>query len=308
MSKQWPEEDSFACAEYEPFLERLLFGELEEAEKVAIEQHLEGCSQCRTALADAKQGLAALDAVDEPPLPFPEEAEDSPVSSEAAWSDFQKRVDPSSWKGRERGASNQKPDSSSTPWWLPYRGAAAAALLLVGFGAGQWFAAPRDVAQPAPASLTSAGFEVLRVEAGAVEALARAELLSDVGLRYVIGLQDLLQGVMTLAVGGAERTDLSATRDDARGLIRDGRLLRRSLDPAKDELFLSAINRAELFLEELAAVEGNGTGTGVRVVQAALLESQLSDQIAAIDLESEVDRALEGAGWIGEDFARRKEF
>ena len=307
MSKQRPE-DSFACAEYEPFLERLLFGELADAEKVAIEQHLEGCSQCRTALADAREGLAALDVVDEPPLPFPEEAEDAPVSSEAAWTDFQKRVDPSLLQGGKSGGPDPKPVPSPAPWWLPYRGAAAAALLLVGFGVGQWFAAPKNVAQPATASLTPAGFEVLRVEAGAVEALARAELLSDVGLRYVIGLQDLLQGVMTLSVSGAELADLSATRDDARGLIRDGRLLRRSLDPEKDELFLSAINRAELFLEELAVVEGNGTETGVRVVQAALRDSQLSDQIAAIDVESEVDRALEGAGWIGEDFARRKEF
>jgi hypothetical protein len=85
-------------------------------------------------------------------------------------------------------------------------------------------------------------------------------------------------------------------------------LLRRSLDPGRDAAFLDTINRAEIMLEELAAVESDPTGTGVRIVQATLRGSQLLFQIAALNIEKEVDVALEASGWLGEEFIQRKEF
>ena len=91
-------------------------------------------------------------------------------------------------------------------------------------------------------------------------------------------------------------------------LIRDGRLLRRALDPNRDATFLATVNRAEFFFEELAAFEGDPAGRNVRIVQASLRESRLPDQLAALDVERKVDLALQVAGWIGEELLQRKEF
>jgi hypothetical protein len=157
------------------------------------------------------------------------------------------------------------------------------------------------------ASIQTASLEELTVEAQAVEALTRAELLSDVGLRYVNGLQQLLQGVMETPAGSVQAVDVTATREQAADLIRDGRLLRRSLDPSRDGAFLDTIDRAEIMLEELA-VESDPTGTGVRIVQATLRGSRLLFQIAALNVEKEVDVALEASGWLGEELVQRKEF
>ena len=150
--------------------------------------------------------------------------------------------------------------------------------------------------------------ESLTVEAQAIEALARAEILADVGLRYVTGLQDMLHSVTDLSVRDVSATDMAITRERARELIRDGRLLRRSLDQERDVMFLDAIARAELFLEELSALEVDLSGANVRIVQATLRESQLPNKLSALNVENEVALALEASGWIGQELVQRKEF
>jgi len=298
----------FACAEHEAQLEALLFGELQGAEKEALEHHLEVCPRCRQALAEAKHGLEALSSLKEAPLPYSEyqPATAGPSQPNIAWVDFQKRL------SLKKGVEDKESGRVSNRWWSDYRLAAAAALVIVGVAVGRWTTPP--IAAPvrptgATVSLQDvSSLESLTVEAHAVEALARAEILADVGLRYVTGLQDMLHSVTDLSVRDVSATDMAITRERARELIRDGRLLRRSLDQEQDVMFLDAITRAELFLEELAALEVDSSGANVRIVQAVLRESQLPNKLSALNVENEVALALEASGWIGQELVQRKEF
>jgi predicted anti-sigma-YlaC factor YlaD len=290
-------EGKFGCNEMEPELQKLLFGELDEAEKATVEHHLEMCSRCRAAFEDAKVGLSALAGLEEAPLPYsePGAAPADPDQSNVAWTDFRERL-------------QLKEQKKAFRWSGFYKVAAAAAFVLIGFGLGRVGTTGGEAIVPGNISETLADLDTLRVEPAAVEALARAEVLSDLGRHYVDGLDGLLGDVMGASIGTVTPTELALTRERARELIRDGRLLRRSLDAEQDRLFLNAIVRAELFLEELAAVQGNGAGTSVRIVQATLRDSQLSDQFAALDLDKEVTMALAATGWIGEELVQRKEF
>ncbi len=287
----------FGCNEMEPELQKLLFGELDEAEKAAVEHHLEMCSRCRAAFEDAKVGLSALAGLEEAPLPYSESGAvpADPGQSNVAWTDFQQRL-------------RVKEQKKTIRWSGLYKVAAAAAFVLIGFGLGRVGTTGEETIVPGNISETLADLDTLRIEPAAVEALARAEVLSDLGRQYVDGLDRLIEDVMDVSVGPRTPTELALTRERARELIRDGRLLRRSLDPEQDRLFLIAISRAELFLEELAAVQENGAGASVRIVQATLRDSRLSDQFAALDLDKEVTMALAASGWIGEELAQRKEF
>jgi predicted anti-sigma-YlaC factor YlaD len=287
----------FGCNEMEPELQKLLFGELDEAEKPAVVHHLGMCSRCRAAFEDAEAGLDALAALEEAPLPYNEAGAvpADPDRSSVEWTEFQQRL--------QRGEQKK-----TARWSSLYKVAAAAAFVLVGFGLGRVGTTSQETIAPENISETLAELDTLRVEPAAVEALARAEILSDLGRQYVDGLDGLITDVMAASVGNVTPTELALTRERARELIRDGRLLRRSLDSERDGSFISAINRAELFLEELAAVQGNGAGTSVRIVQASLRDSRLSDQFAALDLDKEVTMALAASGWIGEELVQRKEF
>jgi hypothetical protein len=290
-----------ACPERESALQELLFGELGVVERKELEHHLAVCSRCRRALGDARHGLAALSMLEDAPLPFGEHemTSDEPTHPEVAWVDFQRKL---------RLRQDQEEERTTASWWL-HRAAAAAALLVLGFGLGRWGTASREsgggVTDP---HAQSASIDELKVDAQAVEALTRAELLSDVGLRYVNGLQQLLQGVMETPAGDVKAVDIASTREQAADLIRDGRLLRRTLDPSRDGAFLDTIDRAEIMLEELAAVENDPGGTSVRIVQATLRGSRLLYQIAALNVQKEVDIALEASGWLGEELVERKEF
>ena len=290
----------FSCPEHEASLQALLFGELEGADKEALEHHLRICTRCRLALEDARLGLRALSSLEEDPLPYSEhEAAGEQSQSDIVWVDFQKRL------------RLHEAVGSSTSWRSTYRVVAAAALVIVGFTAGRWLTPRLDSVStelPAESVAQGSGADTLRVEARAVEALARAELLSDVGLSYVVGLQDLLNEVMQYSVGNISYGDLAISRERARELIRDGRLLRRTLDATRDQMFLTTINRAEVFLEELAVLEIDTNNADVRIVQASLSRSGLHDQISALDVENEVALALEASGWIGEEIVERKEF
>ncbi len=79
-----------------------------------------------------------------------------------------------------------------------------AAVLVIGIGLGLG-----RLDTPPSAGLTEiAAVENLDISPEALLALERAELLSDVGVRYVDGLQDLLVGVMELSVDVVSTEDL----------------------------------------------------------------------------------------------------
>jgi len=275
-----------ACADREPALEALLFDELEASEREALDRHLEACARCREALEDARRGLASLRAVVAPPLPY---AEGQPPE-EAAWVAFSRRLAP-----------RQEPQRFATNparFFSIRQALAAAAVLALGIGIGRW-AVPSAPARPA--GNEGDGRREFQVDPRAVDALARAELLSDLGIRYVNDLQKLLRSVAEVSVDAATPGDLASARERARELLGDGRLLRRSLHPEVDLAFLTAIDRAEVFLEELAAVEDDGTGADLYVVQASLRRSRLPDELRSLDVERKVALALEASGGIGEE-------
>lgn len=277
------------CHDREAQLEASLFGELDREADAALREHVAQCSGCRAALDDARLALTALGSVSDAPLPY-EEARSEQADSERAekaWSALRRRLEPK---------ASARPHRA-------YELFAMAAVLVIGIGLGR-------LAAPPGSGLTEVtSVENLEIAPEALLALERAELLSDVGVRYVDGLQDLLVDVMELSVDVVSTDDLLLTRERASELLRNGRLLETALDADEDRDLLRAIRRAELFLEELAAVESSTSGTSVGVFQASLEGSRLPDQLAAIDLNGKVSLALDASGWIGrEEGGARKEF
>jgi hypothetical protein len=263
-----------ACPEQEPALEALLFGELSGADRGALEDHLEGCERCRSALADARRAAAGLEALGEPPLPYPSVTTGGGETT-AEWTEFKRRLAP-----RRR--------------WQPL---AAAALLLVGVGLGRWLL-PGHGSDAPPVGVTA---ETAGVGAEAVDALARAEVLTDLGIPYMEGLQGIMTRVLDMHMEEVDEQSLAAVREQARMLVSDGRALRRLLDEEQDGEFLAAVWRAELYLEEIAALDRLAGAETLTLVQRELRGSGLADRLASVDVQGAARTALQASGWIGQE-------
>lgn len=258
-----------ACSELEHQLEALLFGDLRGSDREQVEQHLEVCEGCREAHRDAARALEALGALKEPPLPYA----DTPKVMR--WLDLQ--------------ASRR-----------PSRFMAMAAMLLVGILLGRWL--PREEAPPVDTAMVS-------IDPDALASLERAELLADVGVRYVSGLRDMLGELARFSAQPVSVEDAALTRERARSLIRDGGLLTRSLDDARDRELLRAIRRAEPFLEELAAVESSTEPAELRLLQASYQQSELAGTVARLALDDDIESALASSGFLAQDYlSTRKDF
>ena len=288
--------DNSACPEREPSLQAYLFGELEGESGVELERHLEECAACRHALAEARQGLAALEELEETPLPY---YEPGPVAARTAgageaWTAFLKRM--------RTGASGAATSDLRRRNPFALGAVAAAASLIVGVGLGLWVFQPGRVQPSFSADELIAEGGGLGVDREAVDALARAEFLADLALPYVNGVLGMWSEIMALEPERVVMGKLGQTRTCARELIRDGRLLRRGLDPDRDEVFLSVIGRVELFLEEVAALGDEAETTlNLLLLQETLRGSRLGDRLVALDVNSALVTALEASGWIGEE-------
>ncbi len=259
---------SHVCPDREPDLERYLFGELDPVGRVELERHLQECAGCRTALGEARTGLGALHDLAVAPLPFLTESPTGPRP-------FKRYLQP----------------------------LAAAALLLVGLGLGRWLFPAPDVRGRQGEVGPAAGQPAFSVEAEAVDALARAELLADLGTTWVEGVLELMGTVMELEPGSTREAELERLRGAARRLIQDGRLLTRRLDPGRDAVFLSAIGRAEFILEDVAGIGGGEeTDWSLGQIRHTLAMTGLDDRLIALDMDAAVTEALEASGWIGEEY------
>jgi hypothetical protein len=142
----------------------------------------------------------------------------------------------------------------------------------------------------------------------AVDALVRAEFLADLAVPYVEGLLQLTSGIMELDSGESMPEGIAALRNQARNLLRDGRLLRRHLLAERDSEFLATIGKAELFLEELVALGDEGDETlNIFEVQETLQLTRLGDRLVALDVNGAVSEALDASGWIGEEYLQTRE-
>ena len=264
------------CPDQEPRLEALLFGELAAGEREILEAHLDECAPCREALDDARVALEALATIEDPPRAF-EIAE--ATAPDYAWNAFRTRV-----------ATRTTPAGSGRLFAL-------AAVLILGIGIG-WALAPR-------------GRSVSPLVPGddGLEALVRADVLADTGVRYVDGLRALFSDLTEHSFETLTLEQAVTARERARSLLRDGRLLQRSLDTNRDQLFLRSIGRAELFLEEIAALEPSGQRSNVRLLRASLSASRLPLDLERLDVRRDVETALEGSGSLAdESLYRRKDF
>lgn len=260
------------CTEFDSDLHDLLLGEIDSAAKVRTESHLSGCPSCRIALEEARRGLLGLEALTEAPLPYDEnEVFASPTSDhrQKNWLAFKQRV--------------QEPAPAGGDLW-GIRLLSAAAILILGIGLGVQIGTRRESPR------ITAEIADTKVEPETIASLARIELLADVGQGYTRGLRDLLGHMASLEADDATPAELEATREIARDLVRDGRLLRRTLDPERDQTLLAAVNRAELVLEEIAAVGASGLGAPSSSVRLAVNDDVLRSQLTSVKFDRAPDR------------------
>lgn len=187
--------------------------------------------------------------------------------------------------GGHRGKS-----AARWPSWSGW--AAAAAVLLVGVGLGRWTLPGGDESAPRsdPARETW-------IQPAQIEALARAEVLLDLGVPWLEDLQAVLTGVIDATEAGAPEAALPELRRQARRLVLDGRKLRAALDAERDAELLATVVHAEVFLEEVAAFEPGRAPD-------FFTPSELSDLrvgFAAADARGAADRAILASGWIASE-------
>jgi predicted anti-sigma-YlaC factor YlaD len=274
-----------ACPAWEPELEALLAGELGGEREAAAREHLASCPGCRRAMESAGRGREALEAFSEAPLPWP-----APTGAEVtgeqirAWRALQARLGRASGRGRR--------------WWSPaWWPQAAAALLLLGagIGIGRWTG--HGASGPGP---VGAGREETAPAQAAVAALVRADLLTDAGLSFAHGLQEMVTGVMGLEVSGGGPAEREAVRERARELVHQAALLRRDLDPVRDADLLLRIRQAELLLEEIAALAA-GSGPDLVLVRELVARQRLGEGDLERRLTTAIAEARRQGGWNGKD-------
>jgi hypothetical protein len=289
--------DDSACPEREPQLQAYLFGELGDEELEGLQWHLEECAGCRHALAEARRGLAALDMMDEEPLPF---LPHSPVMSRGAdsgraWTEFLERVPRAGYARPKRGVFRHNQFALGA--------VAAAATLLIGIGLGRWMFVPDRLPSPSASDEIYTAGVVLKIDQEAIDALVRAEFLADLAIPYVNEVLRMWTEIMELDPEHSEIGDMGAISARARDLIRDGRLLIRGLDRDRDEVFMAVIGQSELFLEDIAALGGESTAAAdLLLIQDTLRGSRLGQRLVALDVNSDLATALEASGWIGEEY------
>ncbi len=201
------------------------------------------------------------------------------------------RTGTSSWPTATPADSRDGGHDAKTPArWPSWSGwAAAAALLLVGVAVGRWTLPGGDDAA-APSDPPRDAW----IQPAQIEALARAEVLLDLGVPWLESLQAVLTGVIDAVEDGASEAALRELHQQARRLVLDGRKLRAALDAERDAELLATVVHAEVFLEEVAAFEPGRAPD-------FFTPSELSDLragFAAADARGAADRALLASGWI----------
>ena len=289
--------DNSACPEREHELQAYLFGELSGGILTELERHLEGCEGCRQALDEARIGFNALKEIETELLPYAESPPMTVVAGaeEQAWSDFLRRIPVQDSRAPERDFSRRNSFALGA--------VAAAATLIIGIGLGRWVFGPGLVSQPSRFGEAAAQGIALRIDREAIDALVRAEFLADLAVPYVNNVLQVWSQIMDLDPERAAGEELDRAGIRARELIRDGWLLKRGLDPDRDEVFLSLIGRAELFLEEVAALDDEDEAIpNLILLQETLRGSSLGDRLVALDVNGALVSALEASGWIGEEY------
>jgi anti-sigma factor RsiW len=306
-----------ACPDREPDLQAFLFGELTAAEVRRLERHLGECVACRLALEDARAAYEALGSLEEAPLPYESKSPltREQIRAEAAWNEFLKRMRREGLRGVVDEVISTGEGSS---WWQLsrwgirpqqfYRAVAAAAVLIAGVGIGRWVVPAADTTIVRVVSESGEELLQIGVEQDAVDALSRAEILADMGIPYMNGLQEVLATFLGMQSGAVGSDLLLTVRERVRELLLDGRSLRRVLDPVPDAEFLAAIRRAEVYLEEIAAIQQSGVGPNLMMVQQIIREDRLQDRLAEVDLDKAAASALEASGWIGIEVALRTDY
>ena len=306
---------SVACQEREPDLEAYLLGTLGGLRRSRMEGHLDTCPACRHALAEARVGLQALRALAEAPAPFlcnevPDVEErhgdvpaDHPLP--AALGDRRDGLGSASGEvqprrglpatvpaglGNRRDGQHRGKAAAGWPSWSAW--VAAAAVLLVGIAVGRWTPPGGDD----PAARSDPPRDAW-IQPAQIEALARAEVLLDLGVPWLENLQAVLTGVIDATEAGVPEEALGELRRQARRLVLDGRKLRAALDAERDAELLATVIHAEVFLEEVAAFEPGRAPD-------FFTPSELSDLragFAAADARGAADRALLASGWIASE-------
>ncbi len=274
-----------ACPAWEPELEALLAGELGGEREAAAREHLASCPGCRRAMVWASRGRKALGACSEAPLPWPAPTGVEETGQQIrAWRALQNRLGPFAGEGRRR----------SGPVWWPR---AAAAVLLLGAGIGIGRLAGYGTVGPGP---VGEGPRETAPDPAAVAALVRADLLTDAGLGFAHGLSEMVTGVMTFEVSGGGLAEREAVRERARELVRQAALLRRDLDPERDAGLLAGIRKAELLLEEIAALAAE-PGPDLVLVRELVARQRLGEGDLERRLTTAIAEARRQGGWNGRD-------
>jgi hypothetical protein len=188
------------------------YGEMSDAAEARACAHLDTCEPCRDSLAKLQRVMAAIDAA---PVPEPD-----------AW--FERRA----WARLEPALASSR---GRFAWQLPWRalawGAAAAAIVIAAFVAGQFTSQPPAPVQQATAQ-APLGDRVLIVDLG--DHLNRSEL------------------ALVEFVSGTDGATISAGRERVEELVAANRLYRRTAKTAGDAAVVDVLEELERVLIEIA--------------------------------------------------------
>jgi hypothetical protein len=238
-----------------------LYGELDSADRMALDQHIAACSECAAELAGLERTRQAMD--------IRKQAPPSEETLENVWPEFLNRL-----------GQSESPRAGILHWttrrWA-LNLAAAAALVAIGVIIGRY-----GSLAPRPDS-TGPGVK----ESPAVA----ASTLDDRVARYLERSKLVLMSVDNMKPGAGDATalDLGPERRLSKDLLRESRALEKELQASREDQLLELISQLEVTLLQIANMRDARVPLGVELAKTGIEERAL---LFKINLE-EMRRASE---------------
>jgi hypothetical protein len=265
-----------SCRRWQELIEQSIHEPLAAEAEKHLDEHLQGCPGCR----ELHSELGALkDLIDQHG-----HREPHPARLEHVWTRLEPELDRVDAASSDRQVTGTAPTMSRPIWWhlarlLP----AAAALLLVGFGAGWWLggSGPAPLGQSAATDPSLASLPV-EVSADPGATIQEAGSSIDADLRdYLESTRPLLLAIVNRETAGSldEALDLSVERRAAQRLATAAGPLVERLGEERRRRERDLVSELQLVLLQLANLEEREQAAALKMIQQMLANRSLLIQV-----------------------------